>query len=378
MTLPTLSFANDSVGILSAAQSVTLANTGSASITVSSIAFTGSFTIATGGSCGAIPDHAGRRCELHAEHRLPADRPGRGQRLGSLWRRRRRPAEHSARRYRPADRNGGYVHFQYRLAVCRPGHNLHRDRSAYWPGDADGKCHILRRHNADRHRRADSRLCLALDNPDRWRARHYSRLHRRCQLYRLHLPGAHQVRRRLRLHPRIELGRRRRSQSDGRARPARNLQLHCAADRRFLSLPDQPLCHRSSAESHGVTFNPSVIVFNSGAANFDDRPDPGNLQRARAPPPPRQIRRRRCDRARPAFCCPSPDACAAAHATSSRSRRCAALILSAAVIGGLSGCGAGSGFFDQKQQTYTINVVGTVSNSGATLQHLAGVSLTVQ
>jgi hypothetical protein len=55
-----------------------------------------------------------------------------------------------------------------------------------------------------------------------------------------------------------------------------------------------------------------------------------------------------------------------------------ALILSAAVIGGLAGCGTGSGFFDQRPQTYTINVIGTVTNSGTTLQHLATVSLTVQ
>jgi Bacterial Ig-like domain (group 3)/NHL repeat len=53
--LPTLAFSNDSVGTLSAAQSVTLTNTGSASITVSSIAFTGAFTTAAGGSCGATP-----------------------------------------------------------------------------------------------------------------------------------------------------------------------------------------------------------------------------------------------------------------------------------------------------------------------------------
>jgi hypothetical protein len=53
--LPTLTFSNDSVGTLSTAQSVTLANTGSASIAVASIAFTGPFTTAAGGSCGATP-----------------------------------------------------------------------------------------------------------------------------------------------------------------------------------------------------------------------------------------------------------------------------------------------------------------------------------
>jgi Bacterial Ig-like domain (group 3)/NHL repeat len=54
-TLPTLTFANDGVGVLSAAQNVTLANTGSSPITVSSIAFTGAFTTAAGGSCPAAP-----------------------------------------------------------------------------------------------------------------------------------------------------------------------------------------------------------------------------------------------------------------------------------------------------------------------------------
>jgi sugar lactone lactonase YvrE len=53
--LPTLTFANGGVGVPSAAQSVTLANTGSASITVSSIVFTGAFTTTTGGSCSATP-----------------------------------------------------------------------------------------------------------------------------------------------------------------------------------------------------------------------------------------------------------------------------------------------------------------------------------
>jgi len=53
--LPNLTFANGGVGILSTPQDVTLANTGSSPITVTSIAFTGSFTIATGGSCSAMP-----------------------------------------------------------------------------------------------------------------------------------------------------------------------------------------------------------------------------------------------------------------------------------------------------------------------------------
>ncbi len=54
-TLPSLSFANSGVGILSTPQSVTLANTGSAPITVSSIVLSGAFTTATGGSCTATP-----------------------------------------------------------------------------------------------------------------------------------------------------------------------------------------------------------------------------------------------------------------------------------------------------------------------------------
>ena len=53
--LPTLTFASGGVGIPSTSQSVTLANTGSASITVASIVFTGSFTTATGGSCSTAP-----------------------------------------------------------------------------------------------------------------------------------------------------------------------------------------------------------------------------------------------------------------------------------------------------------------------------------
>jgi hypothetical protein len=58
---------------------------------------------------------------------------------------------------------------------------------------------------------------------------------------------------------------------------------------------------------------------------------------------------------------------------------CAALLLSCAAIGGLTGCGSGSGFFGQPQQTYTINVIGTVTGAGgATLQHSSPVTLTVQ
>jgi hypothetical protein len=53
--LPTLTFTNDGVGIASAAQTVTLTNTGTAAIFVASITFTGAFTTTTGGSCTATP-----------------------------------------------------------------------------------------------------------------------------------------------------------------------------------------------------------------------------------------------------------------------------------------------------------------------------------
>jgi hypothetical protein len=55
LALPTLIYTNDGVGILSTPQSVTLANSGSAAITVASINFTGAFTTAPGGSCSAVP-----------------------------------------------------------------------------------------------------------------------------------------------------------------------------------------------------------------------------------------------------------------------------------------------------------------------------------
>lgn len=53
--LPTLTFANDGVGVLSPTQSVTLANTGAASIAVAAVNFTGGFVAAAGGSCAATP-----------------------------------------------------------------------------------------------------------------------------------------------------------------------------------------------------------------------------------------------------------------------------------------------------------------------------------
>jgi hypothetical protein len=58
---------------------------------------------------------------------------------------------------------------------------------------------------------------------------------------------------------------------------------------------------------------------------------------------------------------------------------CAVLLLSLAAIGGLAGCGSGSGYFGQAPQNYTINVIGTATGQGgATLQHLTAVTLTVQ
>jgi hypothetical protein len=57
----------------------------------------------------------------------------------------------------------------------------------------------------------------------------------------------------------------------------------------------------------------------------------------------------------------------------------AALILSCAAIGGLTGCGSSSGFFGEPQQSYTINVFGTATGAGgATLRHSWAVTLTVQ
>jgi len=55
------------------------------------------------------------------------------------------------------------------------------------------------------------------------------------------------------------------------------------------------------------------------------------------------------------------------------------VLLSFALIAGLSGCGTGSGFFGEAQQTYTINVIGTATGTGAVvLQHSTTVTLTVE
>jgi sugar lactone lactonase YvrE len=58
---------------------------------------------------------------------------------------------------------------------------------------------------------------------------------------------------------------------------------------------------------------------------------------------------------------------------------CLALLLSLAAISGLTGCGTGSGFFGESQQTYTITVTGTAIGTGAVvLQHSTTVTLTVE
>jgi hypothetical protein len=58
---------------------------------------------------------------------------------------------------------------------------------------------------------------------------------------------------------------------------------------------------------------------------------------------------------------------------------CAALMLSCAALAGLTGCESVSGFFAQRQQSYTINVIGTATGTGgATLQRSSPVTLTVQ
>jgi Bacterial Ig-like domain (group 3)/NHL repeat len=55
------------------------------------------------------------------------------------------------------------------------------------------------------------------------------------------------------------------------------------------------------------------------------------------------------------------------------------LLLGLGATLGVTGCGSGSGFFGQQSQSYTINVYGTATNqSGATVQHVTTVTLTVQ
>jgi Bacterial Ig-like domain (group 3)/NHL repeat len=53
------------------------------------------------------------------------------------------------------------------------------------------------------------------------------------------------------------------------------------------------------------------------------------------------------------------------------------LLSSLAALGALTGCGSGSGFFSQTQQSYTIQVIGTAAG-GFTLQHFVSVTLVLQ
>ena len=53
--------------------------------------------------------------------------------------------------------------------------------------------------------------------------------------------------------------------------------------------------------------------------------------------------------------------------------------LSLAVVGGLTGCGTGTGYFGQNAQTYSVTITGTASGpNGTTLQHSSTVVLTVE
>jgi hypothetical protein len=53
------------------------------------------------------------------------------------------------------------------------------------------------------------------------------------------------------------------------------------------------------------------------------------------------------------------------------------LLSSLAAVGALTGCGAGSGFFGQTQQSYVMQIVGTTT-SGFALQHFATVTLVLE
>lgn len=55
VNLPTLTFASQGVGVVSSPQYVTITNSGSGTLTVQSLDVSGSFAIASGGSCRAIP-----------------------------------------------------------------------------------------------------------------------------------------------------------------------------------------------------------------------------------------------------------------------------------------------------------------------------------
>jgi hypothetical protein len=55
------------------------------------------------------------------------------------------------------------------------------------------------------------------------------------------------------------------------------------------------------------------------------------------------------------------------------------LLLCAAALGSITGCGTDTGFFAQPQQNYTITVTGTATGSnGYALQHSTTIKLTVQ
>lgn len=58
---------------------------------------------------------------------------------------------------------------------------------------------------------------------------------------------------------------------------------------------------------------------------------------------------------------------------------CGITALSLVTLTALSGCGSGSGFFGQAQKSYTMTMTGTATGpNGATLQHMAKITLTVQ
>jgi nitrate reductase gamma subunit len=55
------------------------------------------------------------------------------------------------------------------------------------------------------------------------------------------------------------------------------------------------------------------------------------------------------------------------------------LLLCAAALGSITGCGTDTGFFTQPQQNYNITVAGTAAGSnGYALQHSTTITLTVQ
>ncbi len=55
VNLPSIAFPAQAVGVAGTAQAITLTNSGSGTLTVQSIAFTGSFQLASGGTCSAVP-----------------------------------------------------------------------------------------------------------------------------------------------------------------------------------------------------------------------------------------------------------------------------------------------------------------------------------